>query len=275
MENSQNRFLNEILTKISALKAELSELERQVVEYQATLESAAEEAAPAMPTSGSVQVAPLDEDLPEAEAIAPASAPKEPEIEAPIRIEMGPDIVVVEPVVVEKDVFGGIVETEESASDDEDLPEAEAPAVSTEPQAISPEKDVEPSTSGTGPAADSAPALKVEIDPMAEILPLGESIGSRKSVVMDRMASHERWRTDIPGAPVSDIRSAISLNDRILFINTLFGEDPIAFKETLTALNGAASFEDGVLLLKERYPAWNTDSDTVYRFMMAVRRKLK
>lgn len=271
MENSQNRFLNEILTKISALKAELSELERQVVEYQATLESAAEEAAPAMPNSGSVQVAPLDEDLPEAETIAQASAEKEPEIEAPVHIDMGPDLIAVEPVVVEKDVFGGIVETEENASDDEDLPEGDTPELTPEPST----SDTEQSPIQAVPAADSAPALKVEIDPMAEILPLGEAIGSRKRVVMDRMASHERWRTDIPGAPVSDIRSAISLNDRILFINTLFGEDPIAFKETLSALNGAASFEDGVSLLKERYPAWNTDSDTVYRFMMAVRRKLK
>ncbi len=255
MENSQNRFLNEILTKISALKAELSELERQVAEYQATLE-----------------------DLPEAETIAQASAEKEPQIEAPVHIDMGPDLIAVEPVVVEKDVFGGIVQTEESASDDEDLPEGDTPELTPEPSTSGTEpstSSTEPSTSGIEPAADSAPALKVEIDPMAEILPLGEAIGSRKSVVMDRMASHERWRTDIPGTPVSDIRSAISLNDRILFINTLFGEDPIAFKETLSALNGAASFEDGVLLLKERYPLWNTDSDTVYRFMMAVRRKLK
>ncbi len=202
MENSQNRFLNEILTKISALRAELSELERQVVEYQRSLEDLPKET-PQMPISESVQLAPLDEDLPEADIIIPeVFAPKESEPEAPS-------------------------------------------------------------------------SLKVEIDPMAEILPLGEAIGGRKSAVMDRMASHERWRTDIPGAPVSDIRSAISLNDRILFINTLFGEDPIAFKETLSALNGAASFEEGVSLLKERYPLWNTDSDTVYRFMMAVRRKLK
>lgn len=114
-----------------------------------------------------------------------------------------------------------------------------------------------------------------KIDDNFEILPLGEALAPGKDAVMDKMAEKESWRTDMPGSGVNDIRSAISLNDRILFINTLFHEDPIAFKDTLGALNAMPSFEDGIRYLKDRHPEWNTESEVVYRFMMAVRRKLK
>ena len=122
-------------------------------------------------------------------------------------------------------------------------------------------------------AAEEIP-LRIEIGESLDIVPLGEA-AAKTDAVVDRMAARESWRTDMPGTPVNDIRSAISLNDRIIFINTLFGEDPVAFKETLSQLNGAASFEDGVRMVLGKHPEWNTDSETVYRFMMAVRRKLK
>lgn len=117
--------------------------------------------------------------------------------------------------------------------------------------------------------------VDLRIDDDFEVLPLGEALAPVKDAVMDKMAEKESWRTDMPGSGVNDIRSAISLNDRILFINTLFHEDPIAFKDTLGALNAMPSFKDGIRFLKDRHPEWNTESEVVYRFMMAVRRKLK
>ena len=78
----------------------------------------------------------------------------------------------------------------------------------------------------------------------------------------------------MPGAPVRDIRSAISLNDRVLFINRLFDEDPVNFQETLSALNQMGSLDEAVSYLVEAHPSWNLDSELVYRFMMALRRKL-
>ena len=48
------------------------------------------------------------------------------------------------------------------------------------------------------------------------------------SVADVMVAEMQAWRTDMPGTPVKDVRSAISLNDRIIFINYLFGEDPLA-----------------------------------------------
>jgi hypothetical protein len=102
----------------------------------------------------------------------------------------------------------------------------------------------------------------VELEPVTEPLP-----------VIDAMIAKQPWRTDMPGSPVKDIRSAISLNDRILFINYLFGEDPMAFQEMLTQLNAMASFDEAASHAIAAHPEWNLESDTVYRFMMALRRR--
>ncbi len=96
----------------------------------------------------------------------------------------------------------------------------------------------------------------------------------QRPVVLDAMAAKQAWRTDMPGAPVRDIRSAISLNDRVLFIKRLFDEDPVNFQETLNALNQMGSLDEAVAYLTQSHPSWNLESELVYRFMMALRRKL-
>ena len=96
-----------------------------------------------------------------------------------------------------------------------------------------------------------------------------------KTAVIDAMTDRQAWRTDMPGTAVKDIRSAISLNDRILFINNLFGQDPMKFQDALTKINQMASLEEVVEYVETEQPGWNLESDTVYRFMMAVRRKVR
>ena len=97
---------------------------------------------------------------------------------------------------------------------------------------------------------------------------------SRPSVA-DVLTRSRAWMTDIPGSSVQDIRSAISLNDRLYFIKTLFSDDPALFQSVVTELNGYSSFEDAARWLLDRFKGWDPDSDVIYRFMMAVRRKLK
>ena len=122
-------------------------------------------------------------------------------------------------------------------------------------------------------AVDSAD-IPEAIDIEDSIIPIFEKALNHKAVV-DKLAATQAWRTDLPGSKVSDIRSAISLNDRILFINHLFGEDPAAFKDALTTINSMEGFEQAVTYLTSSHPEWNMESDTVYRFMMAVRRRLQ
>lgn len=175
-------------------------------------------------------------------------------------------------------------EPEESLPESEEsLPESEKSLPEPEEDLPEPEEDLpEPVESLQEPVSeDKVPEIPLKEFNVPEpieledgIIPVFEKAPRRKAVV-DKLASKEAWRTDIPGTKVSDIRSAISLNDRILFINHLFGEDPAAFKEALTSLNAMDNFDQAVDYLASIHPEWNMESDTVYRFMMAVRRRLQ
>lgn len=99
--------------------------------------------------------------------------------------------------------------------------------------------------------------------------------GSAPLSVMDVMSEKEAWRKDMPGQPVRDVRSAISLNDRASFIRVLFREDPLLFSNSVAAINGMETLAEVETYLKEFFPEWDMESDAVYRFMMAVRRKVR
>ena len=92
--------------------------------------------------------------------------------------------------------------------------------------------------------------------------------------IIDQVTRKRAWEIDMPGAPVGNILSAISLNDRLLFINTLFKKDPVLFQDTIRIFNGMDNLAAAEEYIQENHPDWNLESDTVYRFMMAVRRKL-
>lgn len=93
--------------------------------------------------------------------------------------------------------------------------------------------------------------------------------------ISDAAAAKQAWRTDIPGPEVKDVRSAISLNDRVMFISTLFRDDSMLFQDVVSRINSLNNLEKIVPYLEETFPEWNMDSDLVYRFMMSVRRKVR
>lgn len=86
-------------------------------------------------------------------------------------------------------------------------------------------------------------------------------------------SSSPAWMVDKPGPYVQDVRDAISLNDRLLYINDLFDEDVAIYRETLNVINELGSFEEVVNYLSSEFPHWDENSDTVYRLYMTIRRK--
>lgn len=98
---------------------------------------------------------------------------------------------------------------------------------------------------------------------------------SGHKVIADQKYGNEAWRKDMPGPEVKDIRSAISLNDRVMFISTLFRDDSMLFQDVINKINALTTLEKAVQYLKENFPEWDMDSELVYRFMMSVRRKIR
>lgn len=98
---------------------------------------------------------------------------------------------------------------------------------------------------------------------------------SSHKVIADQKYGNEAWRKDMPGPEVKDVRSAISLNDRVMFISTLFRDDSMLFQDVINKINALTTLEKAVQYLKENFPEWDMDSELVYRFMMSVRRKIR
>ncbi len=170
---------------------------------------------------------------------------------------------------------------------DLDLDDIVAGPVVTADEPIEVVQDPETAEEPVEPEVADEPEIEVVVEPEPEqepvIEPVVEPVAEPESVaetrpavaVIDSMTDRQSWRTDMPGSPVRDIRSAISLNDRILFINGLFAQDPMAFQETLTRINQMETLDEVVAYLVAARPDWDLESEIVYRFMMAVRRKVK
>jgi hypothetical protein len=93
---------------------------------------------------------------------------------------------------------------------------------------------------------------------------LNEALGKKKPV--HDIASS---LTDIP---VADIWSAITINERFLFIRELFGNDPDTFKNTVTLLNSLGSWDAARNFLADRF-VWDNNNSVANDFLNVVRRR--
>lgn len=182
---------------------------------------------------------------------------------------------------------------QEVEQEPEDLPEAvpgqeiqAEPETEAEPEQVArPEPETE-SEQVAGPAPEDLPeedgfslfgGMAEEEEPKARKTkaPSEHRQYSGHKVIADQKYGNEAWRKDMPGPEVKDVRSAISLNDRVMFISTLFRDDSMLFQDVINKINALTTLEKAVQYLKENFPEWDMDSELVYRFMMSVRRKIR
>jgi len=85
--------------------------------------------------------------------------------------------------------------------------------------------------------------------------------------------SGPEWMLDEPGPRVYDLNEAITLNDKICFINELFKGDSEQYLLSVQYLNGLSLFKDALEYVRRTFPNWDEDSSEVYRFYMVLRRR--
>lgn len=227
----------------------------------------------------------VPDDIPEAESETEPEAESESEPEAECEVELEPEA---EPETEDLPESEPEVEQEpaqEVEQEPEDLPEA-VPGLGTQ---TGPETEAEPEQAA-GPEPEPKPedlpeedgfslfgGMAEEEEPKAKKTkaPSEHRQYSGHKVIADQKYGNEAWRKDMPGPEVKDVRSAISLNDRVMFINTLFRDDSMLFQDVINKINALATLEKAVQYLKENFPEWDMDSELVYRFMMSVRRKIR
>lgn len=238
--DNQKELLAELERGLSELKEKIAVMEKLIAEYNGTETSDSEE-------NGEV-----------AEHIELVHEDFLPEISEAVQEETAPGIIAVE---------------ERSAEAVPEESQPEIPAASETATGDLPAAEEEAPESVFGELwgeSKPAPAKK----PVPRTLNDVNAASVHKAVI-DSRPDKPRWYTDIPGSEVKDVRSAISLNDRVLFICSLFRDDSMLFQDVVNRINSFPTLEKAVEYLSETFPEWDIYSDNVHRFMMAVRRKIR
>lgn len=238
--DNQKELLAELERGLSELKEKIAVMEKLIAEYNGTETSDSEE-------NGEV-----------AEHIELVHEDFLPEISEAVQEETAPGIIAVEEGPAESvpvESRPEIPAASETAT--VDLPAAEEEA----PESVFGELWGE---SKPAPAKKPVPRTLNDVN-----------AASVHKAVIDSRPDKPRWYTDIPGSEVKDVRSAISLNDRVLFICSLFRDDSMLFQDVVNRINSFPTLEKAVEYLSETFPEWDIYSDNVHRFMMAVRRKIR
>lgn len=302
MDKSPKEILAELDAELSALKARVGEIEKKVellrneldlepaepldlgtADYLYDIADAVPEDIPAenvpeavaddMPADAFAENAgenvgeSVPDDIPEAESESEPEA--EPETE---------DLPESEPEVE-------LEPAQEVKQEPEDLPEAvpgqgtqAGPETEAEPEQVAgPEPEPKPEDLPEEDGFSLFGGMAEEEEPKARKTkaPSEHRQYSGHKVIADQKYGNEAWRKDMPGPEVKDVRSAISLNDRVMFISTLFRDDSMLFQDVINKINALTTLEKAVQYLKENFPEWDMDSELVYRFMMSVRRKIR
>ena len=253
MENREQQILSEIKTMMSQIRMQLEQLDAKMAELQQCVDPEEFDTIP-IDIEDDFPFEDLPEDVPAVEA--EAEPVTEPWQELPAEVEIEQEEMQNEPVI----------EAEEPAAAEEEEEEEEVAEVETETAAEPEPLAVEEEDDDDLPGVFDTP---MTINEAVKAMP------KAKQTVAELMEAKQAWRIDMPGSPVKDVRSAISLNDRIIFINYLFNEDPMTFQDTITRINTMNSLDEAVDYLTQTHPDWDFDSELVYRFMMAVRRRVK
>lgn len=258
MENKEQQILSEIKVMMAAIRQQMELLDAKMAELQQMSRFEGEEVAPIVLDIDTFDLPgeEIPEVLPVEEVSEDLPVHEEPSDDLPF--DLPAEVTPVEEPIPTESVSEPVVE---------DLPEEiilEVP---------NPDVPAEPTSTviaGSDRPTDGIAEANAKESPAEEHLkPVV------KEAIIDAMTEKQAWRTDMPGTQVKDVRLAISLHERVLFINHLFSEDPMAFQTAVNKVNASASLDEVVEYVKETFPQWDLDSDLVYRFMMAVRRKIR
>ena len=266
MENREQQILSEIKSMMSSIRIQLEQLDAKMAELQQVVDP---DDISAMPID--LEIIEDEVDTVPVEIVVEDDLPfvEEPMTEEVVTEEVVTEEVVTEEVVTEETVIEEVAVEEAAEAEEEEEEEPEEEPVVDETEA---EEEEEPEEEPIQEEDDDD-----DLPLFAEPKPLFEAAiesPKAKKAVIDVMTDKEAWRTDMVGTPVRDLLSAISLNDRVQFINVLFNGDPVLFQQTRAKINAMTSLDEVVGYITSTFD-WDMGSQVVYRFMMAVRRKVQ
>jgi len=101
---------------------------------------------------------------------------------------------------------------------------------------------------------------------------IGETLGKDKKSMNESIGKKDNpLANKFQAKPIADIRAAINLGDRFLFIKELFNGNSDEFNQTINELNTKQNFDEAQDFLKKYN--WDASSETVNYFLSIAQRK--
>lgn len=94
--------------------------------------------------------------------------------------------------------------------------------------------------------------------------------------INDKVKPKTELAQKLQDVPIRDLRKAIGINDRYLFINELFGGDEAMFERSVKTLNQFSILPEAEFWMQRELKlklAWNEDAAVVQQFIQLVRRR--
>jgi len=121
----------------------------------------------------------------------------------------------------------------------------------------------------TMPVAEAPAPPPVKQEPKKEVLTINEKI-------MAQMAEKNGIADQLHAQAISDLKQAITLNDKLLFVKDLFNGYSLAYSEAIEILNRFNNLEEADLFLKKNYVAknnWDSQPDTSAKLYALLKRR--
>jgi len=146
--------------------------------------------------------------------------------------------------------------------DDLNDEEAEAPVVKAEPEIPVKEEIVEE-------VVIKHQEIKAD-EKTVELLTINQKISSQLG---DKAPGRSE---QLIGSPISDIKQAVTLNDKLLFVKDLFNGYSLAYTEAVEILNRFTTFEEATRFLNTNYVTknnWESKPATADKFYALLKRR--
>ena len=125
------------------------------------------------------------------------------------------------------------------------------------------------------PVVKEEPRVEVPQPPKATPAPKSAPSGKFRSLFDNKEASELSEKLSLQ--PISDINKAIAINDKLLYVNDLFGKDPNAYSAAMIRLNNFNTMDEARDLLEQFAQShdWLEEEkqDTARAFIKIVRRR--
>jgi hypothetical protein len=103
---------------------------------------------------------------------------------------------------------------------------------------------------------------------------LSDSLGNKKVLgeAIHQPIQYQEIASRLQAKPITNLASAIGINERFLYIRELFGNDAKKYEKAIEIMNNSASFNDAYNYMIREY-TWDMDSEMVQELLELVRRK--